>query len=151
MPRCSVSLLWDLWFFGKPVTKDAPFRKLTAMRIQSGSDKEMLIRRRISSREKLAINANLISRVSELVTMGYAQSRSLFNTVFLELVKSVHSVDQDEVVDRLRFGEITYLRFYDILMKSHRKKRRRPDSVDDNNYLKLLKKLFVIAYSACAR
>lgn len=140
VPKCSVSLLWDLWFFGKPVTKDAPFRKLTAMHIQSGSNKEIANQKTYLSKgkavlkrlEEEAVKANLISRVSDLVTMGYAQSRSLFNTVFLDLVKSVHSVDEDEVIDRLRVGEITYLRFYDILKKPHRKKRRRPDAVDDD-------------------
>lgn len=36
-PKCSVSLLWGLWYFGKPASRDAPFRKLTAMNIRSGS------------------------------------------------------------------------------------------------------------------
>ena len=141
-PKCSVSLLWDLWYFGKPATRDAPFRKLTAMNIRSGSQKEILTQKTYLSKGKAvlkrigeaAVGAQLVSRESDLLSMGYVESRSLFNNVFLDLVKSVHEVDQDELIDRLRIGEITYLRFYDVLTKPNRKKRQRQvvDDADDS-------------------
>ena len=65
--------------------------------------------------------------------MGYVESRSLINNVFLDLVKSVHEVDQDELNDRLLVGEIAYLKFHDVLTKPNRKKRQRQvvDDADD--------------------
>lgn len=139
-PKCSVSLLWDLWYFGKPASRDAPFRKLTAMNIRSGSQKEILTQKTYLSKGKAvlkriaeaAVGAQLVPRESDLLSMGYVESRSLFNNVFLDLVKSVHEVDQDELIDRLRVGEITYLRFYDVLTKPNRKKRQRQPADDDD-------------------
>ena len=142
-PKCSVSLLWDFWYFGKPASRDAPFRKLTAMNIRSGSQKEILIQKTYLSKGKAvlkrigeaAVGAQLVSRESDLISLGYAESRSLFNNVFLDLVKSIHQVDQDELIDRLRVGEITYLRFYDVLTKPNRKKRQRQPVGDDDDTL----------------
>lgn len=80
-----------------------------------------------------AVGAQL-SRESDLLQMGYVESRSLFNNVCLELVKSVHQVDQNELIDRLRVGKVTYFRFCDVLTKSNRKKRQRQvvDDADDS-------------------
>ena len=129
-----------MWYFGKFSSRDAPFRKLTVINIRSGSPKEILTKKTFLSKGKAvlkriaeaAVGAQLVSRESDLLPMGYVESRSLFNIVFLDLVKSVHKIDQDVLIDRLRVGEITYLRFYDILTKPNRKKRQRQPVNDDD-------------------
>ena len=62
----------DSWYFGKPATREAPFRKLTAMNIRSGSQKEILTQKTYLSKGKAVLKrigeaAVSVKRIGSLI------------------------------------------------------------------------------------
>lgn len=131
LPKCSVSCLWDLWYFGKQGENGAPYRKLRSHHLTSGTENEIRTQRSYLSRGKrvmeaiaeCAITSGAVSQAMDLNTVEYATSRSLFEKHFLLLCIKSYGIKSETTADQLRINEIKYLTFYDVLTRTNRKKR----------------------------
>lgn len=131
LPKCSVSHLWDLWYFGKQGENGAPYRKLRSYHLTSGTENEIRTQRSYLSRGKrvmesiaeCAVTSGAVSQAMDLNTVEFATSRSLFEKHFLLLCIKSYGIKSETTADQLRINDIKYLTFYDVLTRTNRRKR----------------------------
>lgn len=129
----TVSIAWDLFYFGRTGLNEAPYRKLMPMNIKTGTESEIKTQKSYMSKAVKVIKAVAetavirrdISKESDLFKMNYENSRLVFRSSFQELSKRVYNVQDDAELDRMRITDVTYLRFYDLLMEPNRTSRKR--------------------------
>lgn len=134
--QCSVILLWDLWHFGKSGISEAPYRKLQPMEIKTGSIADIRNQKTYFARakkgmeaiENYAVKNAMVSKVSQIYAMSFDASRAIFNVSFLGLAKQCYNNDADTIMDQRRLGDITYLTFYDKIIRDV---KRKASSIDN--------------------
>ena len=130
---CTVSALWDLWYIGKTGIRQAPYRKIVAKKhIHSKNQITYFSKAKkvISSVESAALKLGLISTPKKLVEMPYQEFRAIYNQAFLLVAKEFYNLPMDELADKMRLGDVSFLTFYDVILKS---KKRGIDEVDDSS------------------
>jgi hypothetical protein len=103
------------------------------MNIKTGTESEIKTQKSYMSKAVKVIKAVAetavirrdISKESDLFKMNYENSRLVFRSSFQELAKRVYNVQDDAELDRMRITDVTYLRFYDLLMEPNRTSRKR--------------------------
>ena len=134
--QCSVTLMWDLWHFGKSGISEAPYRMLQPMEIKTGSIAEIRNQKTYFARakkvmeaiESYAVKNAMVSKVSQIYAMSFDESRAIFDVSFLGLAKQCYNIDADTIMDQRRLGDINYLTFYDNIIGV---KKRKASSIDN--------------------
>lgn len=106
---CNTKRMWDLWLFGNISAGIAPFRQLT------GSDLKPAQRRMLYA-AKYVCNYLLAECSSRSLPVDTNMNASAsFDVVFMALFKKIHG--EDAVWEDFRFGQTTFNRVYDVLLK----------------------------------
>ena len=130
-PKCSVTMLWDAWYFGQSGINGAPYRKLLSRNLVSGTKQEITTQRIYFNKAKkivesiadAALASGTVSAVTALDSLDYATSRTIFEKHFQLLCTEANEPDDKIKSERSRKADMSYLTFYDILTKLNRKKR----------------------------
>ena len=130
-PKCSVTMLWDAWYFGQSGMNGAPYRNLLSRNLIHGTKQEITTQRIhfnkakkiVESIAKAAVASGTVSSVMALDSLDYATSRTIFEKHFQLLCTKANETDDKNKSERSRKAEMSYLTFYDILTKFNRKKR----------------------------
>ena len=114
--RCNLQTCWDLWWYGNPEEKCAPYRLIRGTDLLAADKKnksELAKARKVMEELVTLLGA---TSAATLASMSVAERRSQFRTGIVALYRQLYPSRTMEEFDRLRFGDLTYLRVYDLMI-----------------------------------
>ena len=78
--------------------------------------------------ESYAVKNAMVTMVSQISAMSFKASRAIVAAAFLGLAKQCYNIDADTIMDQRRLGDITYLTFYDKIIRDV---KRKASSIDN--------------------
>lgn len=112
-PRCSVKVLWDLWYDGDTSLKIAPYKQFHCWDMPTNKDKQSLSKAKkiMNKLVDIANSMELIQTTSEISSMSVAERDELFSRVFTGLL------GQAENATKTVRDDIMYTTFYNVIQR----------------------------------
>lgn len=120
--------LWDLWWHGDKTLNIAPYRMLHTFDLTKKENRSHLSKagRVMAVMEKIVKDDD---GTVVLKKLGIVESRLKFASAFDSLCASFSPLSPIEEIDRRRYGDSSYITFYDIIV---RLKKRTLAEVNEN-------------------
>jgi hypothetical protein len=128
-PKCDVLKMWELWFFGNPAHRIAPYKTFKTYDLLKADHTLLSKAALVMTFLQSLCDDNLLPRDYNSCMI---QSRQIFGTAFLGLLSLAFPDDTELEQDRRRPGSLSYVTFYDIVLKIRRQRARNHDD-DANN------------------
>ena len=118
--RCSVRVMWDLWYYGWEDQKMAPYRLLHVWDLDEKGDK-VYLSKATKVMEKLSVIAVEHAPGVSLRNLSISESRKIFASSFDKLCNILSRGASIEDIDRKHYGEASYITFYDMILKNKKR------------------------------
>jgi hypothetical protein len=119
---CNLQTCWDLWWNGNPDEHCAPYRLIrgTDLSPDDKKNKVELAKARKIMEHLIALLRSVSVPIAKIAQDSIQERRRYFGVALIALYKDLYPGKTLEDFDRLRFGHLSYLRVYDLLVEAKR-------------------------------
>jgi hypothetical protein len=115
---CNIQTCWELWWNGNPAERCAPYRLVRGIDLIADDKKnktELAKARKVM--EKL-VSLLEDPSIAAIATASLREKRLNFQAAIMALYGELFPNRSSEEFDRFRFGDLSYLRVYDLIIKN---------------------------------